>query len=445
MAAFKPRPYQDYAIRQILARENLGLMLDMGLGKTVITLTALKELKADYKILIIAPLRVAESTWADEIEKWEHLKGFNLVKILGSAAKREKALNTPADAYIINRENVVWLRERLGKAWDFNMLVIDESSSFKNSQSKRFKALKSIKPRVKRTVILTGTPAPNGLLDLWSQIYLLDRGVRLGQSLTSYRNTFFLPDARNGEIVYSWKLREGAGEIIRSRVKDLCISMSSQDYLTLPPIIYNAVEVKLSEKELKQYRQLEREMVAEIDGEELAVTSAAALSTKLLQLASGVAYDQDGGLVELHKRKLDALNDLADTGNTLIFYWYKHEAERIKANFPQARELKTAADIKEWNAGRLPMLLVHPASAGHGLNLQYGGSIAIWYSLTWSLELYQQANKRLHRPGQEKPVIIHHLVAKYTLDPVVLKALESKETGQRQLLDAVKRIVKSNR
>ena len=449
---FKPRPYQLYAIKQILRKPALALMLDMGLGKTVISLSAIKELKYNYlkvgRVLIIAPLRVAQSTWNDECEQWKHLQHFTISRVLGSEKERIAALRAKASAYIINKENVQWLVQLYGSRWPFDMVVIDESSSFKNPSSKRFRALKKVRGKIKRILLLTGTPAPNGLMDLWSQVWLLDKGIRLGPTITGYRNTYFTAGAGDGYVTYEWNARKGAEEQIYEKISDICISMKSEDYLTLPDVIYNKVKVKLPESIKAKYEELEKEYVLELGNAELVATSAASLSGKLLQLANGSVYDEDKKVISVHDEKIHALEELLDLNNgrtMMVFYWYKHDMMKLKKHFPYARELKSAEDIRARNAGKIKLLLVHPASAGHGLNLQYGGNIVVWYGLTWSLELYQQANKRLHRSGQTKTVIIHHLVAEGTIDEQVMKALEDKSAGQTRMLEAVKARIRKYR
>lgn len=437
---FEPRPYQIYAIEQIINKPAVGLMLDMGLGKTVVTLTAIEKLLYDYyaihRVLVIAPLRVAEAVWSDEIEKWYHLSSLQIQKVLGSSQRRIEALKKNADIYIINRENVPWLVEVLKSRWYFDMVIIDESSSFKNPQAKRFKALRKVRPLIKRIVELTGTPAPNGFMDLWSQMFLLDGGERLGKTIGEYRRRYFTPAASNGHIVYSWKMNPYAENEITDKIKDICVSMKSEDYLALPDVIYNVVKVKIPC--LDKYKKMERDLVLQIDSEEIAAASAGVLSNKLLQMANGFLYSEKE-LVKLHTAKIEALKELAETGkNLLVFYWYKQDLELILGEFKEAKELKTSKEIKAWNEGRIKIMLVHPASAGHGLNLQYGGDMIVWYGLTWSLELYQQANKRLHRSGQSNKVIIHHLVAEGTIDEDVMKALENKCAGQSKMLEAIK-------
>lgn len=446
---FTPRPYQRYAIEQIIERPALGLMLDMGMGKTAITLTAIDDLLYNHfavnKVLIIAPLRVAETTWADEVAKWQHLQDLRISTVIGSVKVREKALAADADIYTINRENVPWLVERLGREWCFDMVVIDESSSFKNHQSKRFRALRAVRPRIKRIVELTGTPAPNGLMDLWAQLYLLDGGERLGKTIGVYRDRYFSPGYGSGYVTYEWRPKKNAEQEINAKIADICVSMKSEDYIDLPPVMYNEVKLHLPAKAQKAYTELEREFILSVDDTEVVANNAAALSGKLLQLANGAVYDEEGGYKEIHRIKLDALADIAETNEhaMLVFYWFRHDLERLREEFPQARVLKTADDIRDWNEGRIKMLLVHPASAGHGLNLQYGGSTIVWFGLSWSLELYQQANKRLHRSGQTKPVVIHHLVVAGTIDEQVLAALSRKKVTQDDILDALKARIKA--
>lgn len=445
MEKFTARDYQKYAIRQIIDKPFLSLMLDMGLGKTVITLTAIEQLLYDSftvnKVLIVAPLRVAESTWSDEVDKWEHLQGTRIIQILGDVKKREAALQENAYVYTINRENVPWLVKRLGKHWDFDMLVIDESSSFKNHQSQRFKALCKIRDKVKRIVELTGTPTPNGLMDLWSQIFLLDGGERLGKRIGDYRMRYFKPAYGNGYVTYAWTPLPHAQENIENIISDICVSMKSEDYLKLPPMIYNRVKVHLPNVAAKRYKELEKEYILSLQESEIVASNAATLTGKLLQMSNGACYDDKGGIVKIHDEKLKALENLAELNEhktLLVFYWFKHDLERLKQCFPKARQLKGKEDITDWNAGKIEMLLVHPASAGHGLNLQYGGSIIVWFGLSWSLELYQQANKRLHRSGQRDTVIIHHLIAEGTIDEQVMKALSDKKVTQDSILNAIK-------
>lgn len=446
---FIPRPYQHYAYNQIIEKPATALMLDMGMGKTVITLTAINDLLYDYfdvaKVLVIAPLRVAETTWADECQQWNHLAGLTISPVIGTLSERVRALKTKADVYTINRENVVWLVDYYGKDWPFDMVVIDESSSFKNHQSKRFKALKRVRPVIKRLVELTGTPAPNGLMDLWSQLYLLDRGKRLGKTIGQYRRQFFKPGAGSGHIVYEWNLQKGAEQEIFNRISDICVSMKSSDYIALPKVMYNIIPVKLSTPVQREYKRLAKDLILRVNDDEIVANTAAALSGKLLQMSSGAVYDNAGHVIKIHNAKLEALEDIVSTNEhkaVLVLYWFKHDLDRLKEKFPEAVQLKTAADIKAWNSGEISIMLVHPASAGHGLNLQYGGSIIVWFSLSWSLELYQQANKRLHRSGQTHTVVIHHLVAQGTIDEDVMKALQGKKVTQETMITAIKARVK---
>lgn len=439
---YVPHEYQEYAKEFIVNQNISALFLDCGLGKTVITLTAIWELMLDYfevrKVLVIAPLRVARDTWPAELHKWEHLKGIEMSAVLGSERERVTALNRRADVYVINRENVEWLAG-YGK-WDFDMVVIDELSSFKSHKTKRFKALKKVRPMLKRIVGLTGTPAPNGLIDLWAEIGLLDMGQRLGRFIGGYRERFFVPDKRSREMVFSYKLRDGAEEAIYGLISDICISMKAADYLEMPECIYNRVEVVMNEKERKLYQQLERDMLISFEDGDIDAVNAAGLSNKLMQMANGAVYDENKAVKHIHDRKLEALEDLVEAANgkaVLIAYWYKHDLERIK-KYVGAVELDTAEDMRKWNAGEIPVAVIHPASAGHGLNLQAGGSTLIWFGLTWSLELYQQMNARLWRQGQKETVVIHHLMAKGTLDERVMEALEKKDCGQSALVDAVK-------
>lgn len=440
---YKPHNYQQFATDFILNQSICCLMLDMGLGKTVITLTALWQLALDSfdvsRVLVIAPKRVAEDTWPKELAKWEHLTGLTSSLVLGSAAERKAALQKKAFLYIINRENVAWLVKNHYR--DFDMVVIDELSSFKSNKAERFKAMKKVRPMVTRIVGLTGTPAPNTLLDLWPQMYLMDMGQRLGRFIGGFRDRFFLPDRRNREIIYSYKPREGAEDAIYALISDICISMKAADYLDMPERIDNRIEVSMSPKERKLYDDFQKDMVLSIDDEELDAANAASLSNKLLQMANGAVYGEDKKVIPIHDRKLDAMEDLVEAANgkpLLVAYWYKHDLQRIKARFKNARCIDTAKDIDDWNAGKIPLALIHPASAGHGLNLQDGGCTIVWFGLTWSLELYQQLNARLWRQGQKHTVVIHHIVTKGTHDEDVMRALENKDTRQSALIEAVR-------
>ena len=439
---YKPHEYQTYATRFLLEHPISCLMLDCGLGKTVITLTALWDLVLDSfdigRVLVIAPKRVAENVWVQEIEKWEHLTGLTAVRVLGNEQERRSALNTPAFLYIINRENVAWLVKN--RRWDFDMVVIDELSSFKSHQAQRFKAMRKVRPLETRIVGLTATPAPNSLMDLWAEMCLLDMGQRLGRYIGSYRERFFVPDKRNREIVYSYKPREGAEDKIYELISDICISMKAKDHLQMPELVTNRVTVSMSPKEHEVYDRLRRDMVTELNGEELDAVNAASLSNKLQQMASGAVYSSGHQTVVLHSRKLDALEDLIEAANgkpLLVAYWFHHEHDRLHERF-DCRDINTAEDIAAWCAGEIPVGLIHPASAGHGLNLQSGGSTLVWLSLTWSLELYEQLNDRLWRQGQEHTVVIHHIISEGTIDEDIMSALARKDVGQNALRDAVK-------
>jgi SNF2 family DNA or RNA helicase len=446
---YQPHVYQDHITQQIIEQMAVGAFLDMGLGKSISTLTAVTELMHNYfdvaKVLVIAPLRVAKYTWAEEIAKWDHTKYLKLAKVLGPEKVRLAALNSQADIYVINRENVVWLVDHYGKDWPFDMVVIDESSSFKSHQAQRFKALRKVRPLIKRIVELTGTPAPNNLLDLWPQIYLLDRGERLGKTITGFRERYFEPDQRDGHTIFSWRLKDGADKAIYKKIEDICVSMKAADWLKMPEKISNIVKVPLSDTVRILYKQLERELLIPYTEGDVVANTAAVLSNKLLQLANGAVYDENKAIRIIHNEKLDALDDIIESANgnpALVFYWYKHDYDRLKERFPAARSLDNPQDIEDWNKGKIPLLLAHPASAGHGLNLQAGGNTIVWFGLTWSLELYEQANARLYRQGQKNGVIVHHLVAEGTVDEDVMRALEGKAVGQDALMQAVKARIK---
>ncbi|AUM64302.1 DEAD/DEAH box helicase [Brevibacillus laterosporus] len=442
---FTPHKYQKFAIEKILDTPAVGLFLEMGLGKTVITLTALEKLLFDSfeasKILVIAPLRVAEDTWSRESQKWGHTKHLRISKILGDRKRREKAIQADADIYVINRENVEWLVSTTGKDWPFDTVVIDELSSFKSSNSKRFRALRRVRPMMDRVIGLTGTPAPNGLMDLWAQVYLLDQGERLGKTITGYRDRYFDAGARKDHIVYEWREKKEAEKNVYEKIADICMSMKAEDWLDLPERIDRVVPVKLTGDTQLQYQKLERDLLLPfVDGDVVANT-AAVLSNKLLQMANGAVYNEKSSIREIHSAKLEALQDIVEAANgkpVLVFYAYKHDLQRITKAIPEARTLDTAEDIAAWNKGEIPVLLAHPASAGHGLNLQDGGNQIVWFGLTWSLELYQQANARLHRQGQMQKVIVHHIVAEGTMDEDVMLRLEGKADDQDALLEAVK-------
>lgn len=441
-----PHSYQETAKKFILDRPASGLLLDMGMGKTATSLTATNELINDYlevnKVLVIAPKRVAEDTWSRETEKWDHIKHLRISEVLGPEKTRLAALAAEADIYIINRENVAWLVKHYGLKWPFDMVIIDELSSFKNHQSQRFKALKKVRPFMKRVVGLTGTPAPNGYMDLWAQVYLLDRGERLGKTITEYRKRYFNTISRPGFNLY--ELRKGGREEINEAIKDICISMKAKDYLKLKEPLYVNVPVTLSGVEMVAYRKMEKESLLELEETEITALNAAAVTNKLLQLANGAVYDENRQVAEIHDKKLERLKELIEEANgnpVLVFYNFKHDLTRIQEHlkgFKGVRVLDTSEDISDWNNKKIQVLLAHPASAGHGLNLQDGGNIIVWFGLTWSLELYQQANARLHRQGQVEGVIIHHLIAERTVDEDVIKVLQGKTRTQEELLEALK-------
>ena len=447
---YKPHEYQKYAIEFIKKNPIAAILLDMGMGKTSIVLSALNELMYDSfevtKVLIIAPLRVARNTWSDEIKKWDHLNGIRYSIAVGTAAERMAALKADADIYIINRENVPWLIEDSGLPFDYDMVVVDELSSFKNWQAKRFKALMKVRPKIRRIVGLTGTPSSNGLMDLFAEFKILDMGERLGRFISQYRVNYFKPDRMNGPIVYTYKLLPGAEERIYDRISDITISMKATDYLDMPELISNEYKVYLDEDERSKYEEMKDELVLQLPGGEITAANAAALSGKLSQLANGAIYDDDGSVNAFHERKLDALEDLIESANgkpILVAYWFKHDLARITERLNKLKvvfeKLDSDKSIEKWNAGELQVGLIHPASAGHGLNLQSGGCTLVWYGLTWSLELYQQTNSRLWRQCQSaETVVVQHIVTKGTIDERILKVLRSKDKTQAALIEAVK-------
>ena len=451
---YKPHAYQEYATQRILDTPYIALLLEMGLGKTVSTLTAIDLLLNDYfdakRVLVIAPLRVADDTWSREVEKWDHLRHLRISKVLGSAEHRRKSLKREADIYVINRENVVWLVSELGTSWDFETVVIDELSSFKNSSSKRFRALRRVRPMMKRVIGLTGTPAPNSLIDLWPQIYLLDMGERLGKTISVYRDRYFIPGERSGHVVYKWHQKKESEERIYEAISDIAVSMKAEDWLDLPPRIDRNVVVRLSDKAKEQYRKLERDLLLPFQDADVVAQTAAVLSNKLLQMASGAVYDVDRGVKEIHTAKLDALEDIIEAAQgkpVMVFYNFKHSLSRIQERFPQARTLRKGKDgnqdIADWNRDKIELLLLHPKSAGHGLNLQESScQTVVWYDQIWSLEEDQQANARIHRQGQKQSVFVMKLVAGGTMDEDVMAALERKASGQEALMQAVKARIK---
>lgn len=442
---YSPHDYQKYAADFIMAHPISALLLDMGLGKTSITLTAINDLVFDsfevHKVLVVAPLRVARDTWSAEIEKWEHLRELRYSIAVGTEQERLAALCKQSDIYIINRENIQWLVEESGLPFDYDMAVIDELSSFKNHQSKRFKAFMKVRPKLKRIVGLTGTPASNGLMDLFAEFKLLDMGERLGRFIGQYRNAYFQPDKRNGMVIYSYKPLPDAEQRIYDKISDITISMKATDHLTMPELVSTEYVVQLSDKEREKYDRLKKDLVLSTEDNEVTAANAASLSNKLSQMANGAVYSDDESVIEIHDRKLDALEDIIESMNgrsMLVAYWFKHDLERIRNRF-EIREIKSSRDISDWNSGKIPVALIHPASAGHGLNLQSGGSTLVWFGLTWSLELYQQTNARLWRQGQTADtVVIQHIIAKGTIDEQIMKALKTKDTTQAALIAAVK-------
>ena len=448
---FIPHNYQTFCIEKLLELPAVGLFLDMGLGKTVTTLTAIKELKyyrfQVYKVLVIAPKKVAEATWSKEAAKWDHLQCLRVSTVLGSRTKRERALACPADVYVINRENVEWLVDYYRNAWPFDMVVVDESSSFKDQSTKRWRALKRVRPKIKRIVLLTGTPAPNNLIDLWAQIYLLDEGARLGRTIGGFRERYFLPDKRSADRVFTYKPKMGTEQVVQDLIGDICISMSAEDYLTLPECVSVNVPVMLDAKARKAYDTMEREMLLEVDEDTITADTAAVLTNKLLQLAGGAVYNADHQAQVIHSCKIEAFLELVESlagKSALVFYAFQHEKDRIlealrkKHKHLRVRVFSGAQDEEDWNAGKIDILLAHPASTAYGLNLQQGGNHVIWFTPTWSLELYQQANKRLHRQGQTERVIIHHLLVDGSIDYDVIVALGNKADTQDALLDSIK-------
>ncbi len=446
---FKPHPYQQYCIDRVVSDSAIGLFLDMGLGKTVSTLTAVNELIYNRfqvaKVLVIAPKKVAEATWTQEAAKWDHLKQLRFSAVLGSAPRRIRALAVPADIYVTNRENVVWLVDYYRNDWPFDMVILDESSSFKNPQAKRFKALKLVRSRIGRIVELTGTPAPNSLMDLWAQVFLLDGGERLGKTITGYRERYFVPDARNAQQIFSYKPKRETEQTVQRLIGDICISMKAEDYLQLPDLVSVNVPVVLDAAAKKAYERMERDMLLEIDDETIDAGSAAVLSNKLLQLCNGAIYGAEHDVHEVHRCKLDVFLEVIEALNgkpALVFYGFQHDRDRIIQALGKSglrvRQYQKPQDADDWNAGKIDILLAHPASTAYGLNLQQGGNHVIWFGLTWSLELYQQANKRLHRQGQTEKVIVHNLVVSGGMDEDVMKALEGKADTQDALMDALK-------
>jgi SNF2 family DNA or RNA helicase len=447
---YNPHDYQRYATEYIESHPAAAVFLDMGLGKTSITLTALNNLLFDYfdvhRILVVAPLRVARNTWSDEIEKWDHLHNLTFAIAVGTEKERIAALTQKSDITMINRENLQWLIEKSGQPFEYDMVVIDELSSFKNHQAKRFKALMKVRPKVKRIVGLTGTPSSNGLMDLFAEFKILDMGARLGRFIGQYRNSYFKPDKVNGPIVYSYKPLPGAEDAIYQKISDITISMKAADHLKMPELINTKYMVHLSDKEKKKYEDMKAELVLALPEGEITAANAASLSNKLSQMANGAVYADDESILSVHERKLDALEDIIESANgkpLLVAYWFKHDLMRIEQRLNEKKipfqKLDTDASMKRWNKGELPVALIHPASAGHGLNLQSGGSTLVWFGITWSLELYQQTVARLYRQGQEsRTVTIIHILTQGTVDEKIMKALADKDSTQSALIDAVK-------
>ncbi|ARD75539.1 DEAD/DEAH box helicase [Staphylococcus shinii] len=445
---FKPYDYQAYAIDKIIDNKRFGLFLDMGLGKTVSTLTAIEQLKYDYldvdKVLVIAPKRVAEDTWAQEVEKWTHLTHLDVSLVLGTPKQREQALERNADIYVTNKENTKWICERFKKDWPFDMVVIDELSTFKNSDSQRFKILKKKWPLFDRFVGLTGTPAPKNIMDLWAQIYLIDGGERLGKFKTHFRQRYFYPTHKVAEHTFNWELKDGAKDEIYKMISDVTVSMESKDYLKMPERVDTVKEAKLSKKERALYDELEQNMVIENDiddDKDIVALNSASLSNKLLQMSNGAVYADDGSITHIHDKKLEMLDEIVEESQgqpILVMYNYKHDKERLLERYSFAETLDSDNYMERWNNGEIQMLITHPASAGHGLNLQYGGSIMVWFGLTWNLEYYEQANARLYRQGQKKTTVIHHLLTENSIDQKVYESLKNKKLGQNELMNAVK-------
>lgn len=437
--------YQKYAAKRIYDEPSVGLFLDMGLGKTISTLMAIRRLLNEFKVqrvLIIAPKRVAEHTWSSEVNKWEQTKHLTLTRIIGTPKQRLEALDKWTDIYVVSVDNLQWLIDQ--NNWKFDMIVIDEASSFKNHKSKRLVSLLKVRPKIKRLVELTGTPAPNNLLDIWSLIYLLDSGKRLGTNFNQFRARYFVPGAKNGHIVFNWRLASGSDQLIHEAIQDITVSMKAVDYLKMPKLTHNTIRVELSSKERKLYNELERDSIIEFEKGDVVAESAATLTTKLLQLANGQVYNEHGDIQPVHRKKLEALKEIVAESNgqpILVFYNFKHDLAIIERELDIVK-LKGEKEIDAWNRGEIPILCAHPRSAGHGLNLQQGGHIAVWYGLTYSLEAYEQANARLYRQGQEKPVIIHHIETADSMDQQVMKILQKKQTGQDALMQAVKARIK---
>ena len=447
---YHPHTYQTRLKDFIIDHRYAFLTVDMGLGKTVTTLTAIRELLEDYveaeRVLVIAPKSVAENTWTSECAKWDHLAHLRVSVVMGTEAQRIKALDMPADIYVINRDNVVWLTEHLGNSWDFDTVIIDESSSFKNPQARRFKALRKVRPRIRRVILLTGTPSPNGHMDLWAQMWLIDMGERLGRTIGSFRTKYFKPGRSNGHVVYDWHLLPGAGDKISAKMQDVTVSLKAEDWLEVPDLIETDIRIALSPTESKAYRDFERDQLLTLEGKDIEALTAAALANKLLQFTGGAMYDTEHGWHYVNDAKIRALDDIMETAGdepVLVFYQFKHELARLQEHFKSLQPVTFSGEpeiLKKWNEGSIKMLLCQPASVQYGLNMQEGGHIIVWYTPTWNLEQYQQANARLHRQGQERPVLCYRLICAGTIDERVVKALNVKDNAQETLLRLIREL-----
>ena len=445
---YNPHTYQTRLKDFIIENRYAFLTVDMGLGKTVTTLTAIQELLEDYveisRVLVIAPKSVAENTWTSECAKWDHLAHLRVSVVMGDERRRIKALEAPADIYVINRDNVVWLTRHLGKRWTFDTVIIDESSSFKNPASHRFKALRKVRPQIRRLILLTGTPSPNGHMDLWSQMWLIDMGQRLGRTLGAYRTRYFRPGRSNGHVVYDWHLRPGAHEEISALMSDVTVSLKAEDWLEVPDLIESDIRIALSEKESKAYREFERDQIMSLDGKDIEAVTAAALANKLLQFTGGAMYDTEHGWHVMSDAKLRALEDIIETAGdepVLVFYQFRHELSRLLERFKPLHPVTFSGEpdiLRDWNTGRIRLMLCQPASVQYGLNMQAGGHIIVWYAPTWNLEQYQQANARLHRQGQERPVLCYRLICEGTIDERVISAVNGKHSAQESLLAMIR-------
>ena len=447
---YTPHTYQTRLKDFIIANRYAFLTVDMGLGKTVTTLTAVRELIEDYlestRVLVIAPKSVAENTWTSECAKWDHLAHLRVSVVMGTEKQRIKALDEPADIYVINRDNVLWLTEHLGRDWDFDTVIIDESSSFKNPQARRFKALRKVRPHLRRVVLLTGTPSPNGHMDLWAQMWLIDMGQRLGRTLGAYRTRYFKPGRSNGHVVYDWILRPGAGDEISAKMQDVTVSLKAEDWLEVPDLIESDIRIALSPTESKAYRDFERDQLLSIEGKDIEAVTAAALANKLLQFTGGAMYDTEHGWHTVSDAKLRALEDIIETAGdepVLVFYQFKHELARLQERFKALQPVTFSGEpetLRQWNEGKIRLLLCQPASVQYGLNMQSGGHIIVWYTPTWNLEQYQQANARLHRQGQERPVLCYRLICEGTIDDRVISAVSAKDSAQEGLLAQIRQM-----